>query len=106
MVTDEMVEAAGRTCSGAMSPREMRAAIEAAMAVRVKNAPDVVSTILKWAAVLDIPSGPFVNEDLSNAAACIEDLAAALRLAVNYPGTDYNVRLQARTTLAKWGLKG
>lgn len=39
-------------------------------------ADDLVSNLLKWAGVLDIPSGNFVNEDLREAAARILALEA------------------------------
>ena len=53
----------------------LRAALEAALEVRKPIDADIgeiIGTLRSWAAALDIPSGPFANEDISAAADLIE----------------------------------
>lgn len=78
-VSDEMVEAAMKSVQRHapfhISTTAMRAALEAALAVRKPIDPDVekiTGTLRSWAVALDIPSGPFANEDISAAADLIE----------------------------------
>jgi len=100
----------------------MRAALEAALGAGPKcgNASELVNSLIGWANVLQIPSGKFVNEDCRAAAACIEDLAAALKEALSTQeeweesvskviGRPVNVFPRAidraRATIERWGLK-
>ncbi len=84
-VTDEMVRASvqaarryardvmGVACE--VDDPTMRAALEAALAVRKPIDADIgeiIGTLRSWAAALDIPSGPFANEDISASANLIE----------------------------------
>ena len=106
-ITDEMVEAALAAYHGPVDKsiaRDcavfMRAALEAALGARSGNASDFVKQ-LKDSAYWQS------NEDYAKAAACIEDLAAALRpfasgSADGFSGAD---RDHARATLERWGLK-
>lgn len=132
-ITDEMVEAALAAYHGPVDKsiaRDcavfMRAALEAALGARSGNASDFVKQ-LKDSAYWQS------NEDYAKAAACIEDLAAALRLiipplhgvcggplvctkAIYEDGTNENTKrhkgsispedyYRARATLERWGLK-
>lgn len=115
-VTDEMVDAARNIIN---DPR-MRAALEAALGARRGNASELINSLIGWANVLEISSGKFVNEDCRKAAACIEDLAAALNYMIQTqeaweedvskiiqrPPNIFNRAIDyARATLEKWGLK-
>ncbi len=84
-VTDEMIRAAVQTArryardvmgvACEVDDPTMRAALEAALAVRKPIDADIgeiIATLRSWAAALDIPSGPFANEDISSAADLIE----------------------------------
>lgn len=123
MITDEMVEAAIKAAketfyagNPADKHTQMRAALEAALGARTRNAPEIVLNLRKWGDCLNIPSGPFVNEDCKCAAACIEDIAEALRenefVATTGPLTTdgyknalEQVKKRARAALERWGLK-
>ncbi len=84
-VTDEMVRAAVQTArryardvmgvACEVDDHTMHAALDAALAVRKPIDADIgeiIATLRSWAAALDIPSGPFANEDISAAANLIE----------------------------------
>lgn len=130
-VTDEMVVEA--LLAHATSPpivdlvtatHAMHMALAAALEARCGNASELVNSLIGWSNMLEIPSGKLVNEDCRAAAACIEDLAEALRmfakLAACYdpPEDDDNFTVwdkhaypkigelrNARATLERWGLK-
>lgn len=121
-ITDEMVEAAWRTCSGALSPREMRVALEAALGAQRQGAiPDVVTNLHEAAALCRIHKNHQTASVIHQAAACIEDLAGALRNIAAYDDRPASEHLEktgswgqfdepggaqiARATLERWGLK-
>lgn len=111
-ITDEMVEAARDIIN---DPR-MRAALEAALGARRKNAATIVMSLRMACGYEDITDevrkscSHASNGLVIDAAACIEDLAAALKPFASvdwgYGGVlnteDYN---RARAVRERWGLK-
>lgn len=132
-VTDEMVSTAVAAYwqSGGkiiLSDTHMRAAIEAALGQKQGKKYSAADNLLNWAKAKATENNDSLRADLLSNAACIEDLAAALKLFCDIDGegaedfgddtkvivkfgrtTNYALKLgylrRARATLERWGLK-
>lgn len=105
-ITDEMVHEAVRAASkggGFISHRCMRAALEAAL-VALEATKGSGSKIVELLRAGHPYSGMADDVDLQ-AAACIEDLAGALKEVISVSDRATDIYDRARATLEKWGLR-
>lgn len=148
-ITNEMVEAAWKEYiqkRHVTNSQAMRAALEAALGAMSKCDGELVSTLRKWSEAVQtdtvskmtfcdasLINGECISESLVRAAACIEDLAAALKVFaeqanthsekipdnmfiddyerlpgdtwVSFAGLHVGDLRRARAALERWGLK-
>lgn len=107
-VTNEMVAEA---CFVYQQQGSMRAALEAALGARSENAATIVMSLRMACGYENLTDevrkscSHASNGLVIDAAACIEDLAAALKEVISVSDRATDIYDRARATLERWGLK-